>query len=135
MATDGIDIAGKDLKVVWKQQASSGFKVELCQTTSFAPRKTTVIEIDDINTFFTTTQLKAGLWYIRVLALAEGGYTEPSKVVQVKMGVDGGVNGFEDPTGVDDVQISTTPTKILENGHVYILRNGKRYTILGSTIQ
>jgi hypothetical protein len=51
------------------------------------------------------------------------------------MGVDGGVNGLEDPTAVDDVTISTTPTKLVENGHVYILRNGKRYNLLGNYAQ
>jgi hypothetical protein len=66
------------------------------------------------------------------MAAQEGGYTNPSEVVEINMGVQGGVNGLEDPTAVDDVTISTTPTKIVENGNVYILRNGKRYNILGS---
>jgi hypothetical protein len=68
-------------------------------------------------------------------AVAEGGYTESSKVVEINMGVAGGVNGLENPSAVDNVHVSTTPTKIVENGHVYILRNGKRYNILGRTIQ
>ena len=50
------------------------------------------------------------------------------------MGVANGVNGLEDPTAVEDVTITTAPTKILDDGHVYILRNGKRYNILGRTI-
>jgi hypothetical protein len=68
-------------------------------------------------------------------AVAEGGYTESSEVVEINMGVDGGVNGLEDTSDVDDVIISTTPTKIVENGHVYILRNGKRYNLLGNYVQ
>ena len=47
------------------------------------------------------------------------------------MGVAGGVNGLEDPSAVEDLQTTTTPIKIVEDGHVYILRNGKRYNILG----
>ena len=133
--TNGIDIAGEDLKVVWKQQASSGFQVELSTRESFAPRYTTKIRLDDPNATSTTTTLKAGKWYIRMQAVAEGGYTESSKVVEINMGVAGGVNGLEDTSDVDDVVISTTPTKILDDGHVYILRNGKRYNILGRTIQ
>jgi hypothetical protein len=133
--TNGIDIAGEDIKVVWKQQASSGFQVELSTSPKFAPRSTTKIRLDDPAATNTTTKLKAGKWYIRVQAVAEGGYTDPSEVVQINMGVDGGVNGLEDPTAVEDVTITTSPTKILDDGHVYILRNGKRYNILGRTIQ
>ena len=133
--TNGIDIAGEDIKVVWKQQASSGFQVELSTSPKFAPRSTTKIRLDDPAATNTTTKLKAGKWYIRMQAVAEGGYTESSKVVEINMGVAGGVNGLEDTSDVDDVVISTTPTKILDDGHVYILRNGKRYNILGRTIQ
>ena len=133
--TNGLDIAGEDLKIVWKQQASSGFLVEISSKTTFPPRSTTRIRIDETDVFSTTTTLKPGKWYIRVEASAEGGYTDPSEVVEVNMGVDGGVNGLEDPTAVEDVTITTSPTKILDDGHVYILRNGKRYNILGRTIQ
>ena len=128
--TNGIDIAGNSLTVVWKQQASSGFQVELSTSKSFAPRSTTKIRISDINTFSCkATDLKAGTWYIRVAAATEGGYTDPSEVVIVKMGVEGGTSD------VDDITISTTPSKVVENGNVYILRNGKRYNILGTYAQ
>ena len=130
--TDGIDIVGEDIKVVWKQQASSGFQVELSTSPKFPPRSTTKIRLEDPKVFSTTTQLTAGKWYIRVMAAAEGGYTDPSDVVVVNMGVPNGVNGLEDTSDVDDVVISTTPTKVVENGLLYILRNGKRYNILGS---
>ena len=133
--TNGLDISGKDLKIVWKQQASSGFQVEISSKSNFPPRSTTKIRVDDPSIFSATTTLNAGKWYIRVMAAAESGYTEPSETVVVNMGVVGGVNGLEDPTAVDDVTISTTPTKIVEDGRVYILRNGKRYNILGTYAQ
>ena len=133
--TNGIDIAGEDLKIVWKQQASSGFQVEISSRATFAPRYTTKIRLEDPAAVSTTTTLDAGKWYIRMQAVAEGGYTESSKVVEINMGVAGGVNGLENPSAVDNVHVSTTPTKILDDGRVYILRNGKRYNILGRTIQ
>ena len=133
--TNGLNIAGENIKVVWKQQASSGFQVELSTTNKFAPRSTTKIRIEETDVFSTTTTLKQGTWYIRVMAAAEGGYTEPSEVVQINMGVDGGVNGLENPSAVDNLMTSKTPTKVVENGQVYILRNGKRYTLLGNTAQ
>lgn len=132
---NGIDIAGEDLKIVWKQQPSSGFQIELSTRPTFAPRYTTKIRLDDPTASYTTTTLKSGKWYIRMQAVAEGGYTESSEVVEINMGVDGGVNGLEDTSDVDDVIISTTPTKIVENGQVYILRNGKRYNLLGTYVQ
>jgi hypothetical protein len=109
--------------------------VELSASKTFAPRNTTKIRLDDPAASSTTTTLKKGTWYIRVMAVAEGGYTDPSEVVQINMGVDGGVNGLEDPTAVDDITVSTTPTKIVENGNVYILRDGKRYNLLGTYVQ
>lgn len=133
--TNGLEIAGTDLTVAWQQQASSGFQVELSTSTKFAPRSTTKIRIEDINMFSTTTSLKAGKWYIRVSALAEGGYTEPSKVVEITMGVAGGVSGTEVPSAVENVHLHTTPTKIVENGHVYIIRDGKRHNLLGSFVE
>ena len=133
--TNGLDIAGEDLKIVWKQQASSGFQVEISGKTTFPPRSTTKIRIDETDVFSTTTTLEPGKWYIRVKAAAEGGYTEPSDVVEINMGVEGGVSGIEDGSAVENVQTAITPIKIIENGQVYILRNGVRYNILGRTAQ
>ena len=135
--TNGIDIAGEDIKVVWKQQASSGFQVELSTSTKFAPRSTTKIRLADPAATYTTTKLTAGKWYIRVQAVAEGGYTDSSDVVEVNMGVTGGVNGLEDPTGLGEVIIPTLfgTEKVLIDGNVYIYRNGKYYNLLGGTAQ
>jgi hypothetical protein len=75
---------------------------------------------------YTFNDLEQGTWYIRVMAMAEGGYTEPSEIVTVNMGA---------ASGVDDIVQTTTPTKIIENGQVFILRNGKRYNLLGGYAQ
>ena len=114
--TNGLDIAGEDLKIVWKQQASSGFQVEISGKTTFPPRSTTKIRIDETDLFSTTTTLESGKWYIRVKAAAEGGYTDPSDVVEINMGVEGGVSGIEDGSAVENVQTAITPIKIIENG-------------------
>ena len=132
---DGMEFAGKDLKVVWKEQASSGFQVEFSTKNNFPPRSTTKVRIDDPAVFSCThTGLSKGTWYIRVSAVAEGGYTEPSAVVAVQMGVEGGADGTI-PTSVENLIQPSTPTKVIENGQVFILRNGKRYNLLGCTIQ
>ena len=133
--TNGLDIAGNDLKIVWKKQASSGFQVEISSKSNFPPRSTTKIRVDDPAAVSITTTLDAGKWYIRMQAVAEGGYTESSEVIEINMGVAGGVDGLDDPAAVDNVTVTTTTTKIIEDGHVYILRNGKRYNILGTYAQ
>jgi hypothetical protein len=126
-----MEFAGSDLMLVWKEQPSSGFQVEFSQKNNFPPRSTTKVRITDPETFsYTRTKLDAGWWYIRVSAAAEGGYTDPSPAVAVQMGVAGGADGTI-PTDVDNVLQTPTTTKIIENGQVYILRNGIRYNILG----
>ena len=125
--TDGMEFAGSDLMVVWKEQPSSGFQVEFSQKSNFPPRSTTKVHVEDPTVFTCTkTGLKTGTWYIRVSAIAEGGLTEPSAMVTVYMG---------STTDLGNVSVDTTPIKVLENGQVIILRNGKRYTLLGNTAQ
>ena len=70
-------------------------------------------------------------------AVAEGGYTDSSDVVEVNMGVAGGVNGLEDPTGLGELAVPTMfgTEKVLIDGNVYIYRNGKYYNLLGGTAQ
>lgn len=125
--SDGEKIAGEELTVVWKEQASSGFQVEFSTKPNFPPRSTTKVRISDPAVFSCTkTGLEEGVWYIRVLAAAEGGYTEPSNVVSVEMGA---------MVDVENVKLPSTPTKVIEGGRVYIIRGGKKYNILGSVEQ
>jgi hypothetical protein len=124
--TNGTHFAGNNLMITWKEQPSSGFQLEYCTDSSFPNRFTKRKRIREIDVFsHELTGLEMGTWYIRIKASAEGGYTEPSEVITVYMG---------STAAVDELQVQTAPTKIVENGQVYILRNGKRYTILGCTI-
>ena len=124
---NGTHFAGNDVTVTWKEQASSGFQVEFSQKSNFPPRSTTKVRVDNPTVFTCTkTGLSKGTWYIRVSAVAEGGLTEPSAVVTVYMG---------STTDLGDVSVDTNPIKVLENGQVYILRNGVRYNLLGRTAQ
>jgi hypothetical protein len=133
--TNGLNIAGSDIKVVWKKQASSGFQVEFCTKDNFTPRNTTKVRLDDPEAESVTTTLKVGTWYIRVSAVAEGGYTDPSEVVKIQMGVEGGVNGLDNPTNVEDITITNTSNKLLQDGNIVIIRNGKRYNLLGTLVK
>ena len=124
---NGAHVEGDELVITWAQQASSGFQVELSQRESFAPRFTKRIRIADPTVFTcTATELEQGTWYVRVLAEAEGGFTAPSDVVTVYMGSAADVN---------NLQVQKVPIKRIEDGHVYIYRNGKRYNMLGVSVQ
>lgn len=124
---DGQVIEGNQLTVKWQEQPSSGFYVEMSQVIEFPGRFTERGLIEDIDVFsYTFEELDPGTWYIRVMAMAEGGYTEPSEVVTVTLNT---------PTATDEMQVLDRPTKLIENGRVYILRNGKTYDILGNSAQ
>ena len=124
---DGQVIEGNQLTVKWQEQPSSGFYVEMSQVIEFPGRFTERGLIEDIDIFsYTFEGLDPGTWYIRVMAMAEGGYTEPSEVVTVTLNT---------PTATDEMQVLDRPTKLIENGRVYILRNGKTYDILGNSAQ
>lgn len=124
---DGQVIEGNQLTVKWQEQPSSGFYVEMSQVIEFPGRFTERGLIEDIDIFsYTFEGLDPGTWYIRVMAMAEGGYTEPSEVVTVTLNT---------PTATDEMQVLDRPSKLIENGRVYILRNGKTYDILGNSAQ
>lgn len=125
--TDGEHITGKQLYVEWKEQASSGFRVEISIATSFPGRYTQrgILEGTDIYSY-TFEDVEPGTWYIRVMAMAEGGYTDSSEIITVYM---------EAATATEEVEVSTTPVKVLQDGNIYILRNGKKYNMLGNYAQ
>lgn len=113
--------------ITWKEQNSSGFQIELAQKDNFPARSTKKYRVDPYVYTYTTPELKAGVWYVRVKAAEEEGLGEASAVVSFTLGAD--------PTAVEDINATTVPVKIIENGQVIILRNGKRYNLLGGTVQ
>lgn len=123
---DGDTIIGSSVTVEWKQQASSGYQVEFSQSESFPSRKLKKIRTDLYTHNCTYDDIAEGIWYVRVAAVKEGGLTDYSEVVSFIV---------EIPSAVDDIYMSDQPTKAIENGHMVIYRNGKRYTIAGSTAQ
>lgn len=123
---DGDTIIGSSVTVEWKQQASSGYQVEFSQSESFPSRKLKKIRTDLYTHNCTYDDIAEGIWYVRVAAVKEGGLTDYSEVVSFIV---------EIPSAVDDIHMSDQPTKAIENGHMVIYRNGKRYTIAGATAQ
>lgn len=120
---NGDVIAQNQVTVEWKEQDSGGFRVELSTADNFPSRMTTAKKIDRGIYSYTYTDVEPGTYYIRVKAVADSGYTDPSEVVQITV--------TEEQTAITDLPADKA-VKIVENGQVYILRGGKKYTILGT---
>ena len=114
-------------KVIVKlqQQVSSGFEIHYSQDAKLSARKTKRFQVGVYDYQHVGEQITAmGTWYVRVMAMKEGGLTEPSEVVTFEVG---------DTSGFEDLYINGLPIKAIEDGRVVIYRNGIRYTVLGIT--
>ena len=121
--TSGEIINTNSVTVKWQKQASSGYQLEFCQSATFPPRSTKRFRLDSFVHEYTYDGIADGVWYVRVEAAKEGGWTEYSEVVTFT--IDASMTDVQNPT------ISTSPTKVIENGQVIIYRNGQRYNLLG----
>ena len=124
--TMGETISASSVTVKWQQQQSSGFQIEFSQSASFPGRSTKKYRVDAYTYEYTYDNIAMGTWYVRVAAMKEGGLTDYSEVISFIM---------QTPSAVVDVQMSNQPVKVIEDGQVFIYRNGKRYNILGGTAQ
>ena len=59
------------------------------------------------------------------MALADGAWTEPSEVVRFVLVA---------PTAIEQTSAAASPTKIIRDGQLLILRNGLWYDIFGKQI-
>ena len=118
--------SASSVTVKWQQQQSSGFQIEFSQSASFPGRSTKKYRVDAYTYEYTYDNIAMGTWYVRVAAMKEGGLTDYSEVVSFVM---------QTPSAVVDVQMSNQPVKMVEDGQVFIYRNGKRYNLLGGIVQ
>lgn len=80
---NGAKVNGSSIKVVWKEQNSKGFKVELSQNATFPPRST---KVKAVGAFVYTTEfdnLTDGTYYVQVKANNNTGTTSPSSPITV----------------------------------------------------
>lgn len=124
--TMGENISASSVTVKWQQQQSSGFQIEFSQSATFPGRSTKKYRVDAFTYEYTYDNIAMGTWYVRVAAMKEGGLTDYSEVISFIM---------QTPSAVVDVQMSNQPVKVIEDGQVFIYRNGKRYNILGGILQ
>ncbi len=123
---EGDTIIGSEVEICWQEQASSGFRVELSTSVTFAGRQTKAAVKDPTTFCHTFSDVDPGTYHVRVKAVADGVYTNPSPVVSFII---------EAPeSALTNSQEETTACKILENGQVIIIRDGKRYTVMGTII-
>ena len=119
-------LSSTNVTVKWQEQVSSGYQVEFSQSASFPSRNTKKFRTDLYTHEYTYEDIPEGTWYVRVAAKKEGGLTDYSNVVTFTVDI---------TSGLEDNYISDRPIKTMENGQMFILRNGKRYNILGHYAQ
>ena len=119
-------LSSTNVTVKWQEQVSSGYQVEFSQSASFPGRNTKKFRTDLYTHEYTYEDIPEGTWYVRVAAKKEGGLTDYSNVVTFTVDI---------TSGLEDNYISDRPRKTMENGQMFILRNGKRYNILGHYAQ
>ena len=122
---EGDTVVGSEVTVCWQEQPSSGFCIELSTAPSFAARQTTKKTTDLYSYCYTFTNVAAGTYYIRVKASADGAYTAPSEVVSIVV---------EERSALGRTDAETTVRKVVENGQVVIIRDGVRYSLLGTPL-
>jgi hypothetical protein len=66
-----------------------------------------------------------GTYYLSVKAVADGVLTDPSEVVSVIVAA---------PEGLEQTEGESTVRKAVENGQLVIIRDGVRYSALGTVI-
>lgn len=123
---DGDTIYGSEIEVCWQEQASSGFRVELATAESFAPRVTKTVKTDAFTYCNTYIDLTPGTYYLRVKAVADGGNTDPSETVKVQL---------EAATALPNMSAGHKVQKLVRDGQILILRDGKQYNLLGAPVE
>lgn len=116
-------IYGSEITVTLDQTLNNGFRVELCQDASFPSRQVKVKTLKLGTYSCTYTDLAPGEYFIRAKAVkSDGGYTATCEPVRVFL---------EEGTALHEVPANKA-IKIVENGQVFIIRGGRKFTILGT---
>ena len=123
---EGDTIVGTDVEICWQQQPSSGFRIELSTAETFPGRKTKVANQDYDKYCYTYEDKEAGVYYVRVMALADGAWTEPSETVSFVL---------ETPTGIGQTEQFGAPAKIIRNGQLLIRVNAEWLDVLGNRVK
>lgn len=125
--SDGQRIAGSDLNVTLAETLNNGFRVEISQDASFPARKTKVKSLKLGSYTATYTGLSLGDYYIRAMAVkADGSYTDPCESIMVTL---------TDDTALPNMSAGHKVQKLVRDGQILILRDGKQYNLLGAPVE
>lgn len=123
---EGDTIVGTEVEICWQQQPSSGFRIELSTQETFPGRKTKVAREDYTALCHTYTEVEPTTYYVRVLALADGVWTDPSPVISFVVEQPAALNPVSDDPSV--------PAKLIRNGQLLIRRGNDYFDIFGNRI-
>ena len=122
---EGETIVGTDIEICWQQQPSSGFRIELSTAENFASRKTKIATQSYDAFCYTYTDREPGVYYVRVRAIADAGWTEPSQPVSFTL---------EAPSAVGQTNVTDLPVKVIRNGQLLIRVKDTWFDIFGCQI-
>jgi len=123
---EGDTIHGQSIRIRWSETPNNGFRVELSTASTFTARQLKVKTVEMDNYSVAYDDMADGTYYVRVKTKTNESYTDPSPAVSF-------VYVAQEPVqdAIHDVNANKAQ-KIVENGQVYILRGGKKFTILGT---
>lgn len=82
---DNSVVQGSSLEICWQKQNALAFRAELSSQNTFPPRNTQLKNTDAYTYCTVFDDLEAGVYYVRVKALGNDGYTDPSDYITVEM--------------------------------------------------
>lgn len=82
---DNSVVQGNSLEICWQKQNALAFRAELSSQNTFPPRNTQLKNTDAYTYCTVFDDLEAGVYYVRVKALGNDGYTDPSDYITVEM--------------------------------------------------
>ena len=123
---EGETIVGTDVQICWQQQPSSGFRIELSTAENFASRKTKIANQEYNQYCYTYKDRDPSVYYVRVMALADGGWTEPSEAVSFTL---------EAPAAIEQTEQTNEPAKIIRDGQLLIRVGDEWFDALGNRVK
>lgn len=123
---EGDTIIGTDVDICWQEQPASGFRIELSTAETFPGRKTKVARQEYTDNCYTYENVEPAQYFVRVMALADAGWTDPSQTISFVLVA---------PTGLEQSEAIVEPVKVIRNGQLYIRINGAMYDIYGNAVK
>jgi len=114
--TVGETVAGNSVEVVWEEQRSRGFQVQIANRANFPPMGQRTIAVSAVNFSTTITNLAAGTWFLRMRAnLEDDAVSDWTPVIEFTIS---GQTSLETPDALSFMQVLN-----IADGNIELLIN------------